>query len=38
MEYELSDLGYSIKPIIQSIYDWGTDYEEILNKSNIYNK
>ncbi|MDF2572395.1 MAG: transcriptional regulator, HxlR family [Sporomusa sp.] len=26
VEYELSDLGRSIKTILQSMYDWGADY------------
>lgn len=28
VEYELTDLGLSMKPIIQSIYDWGADYQK----------
>lgn len=26
VEYELSDLGKSIKPILTAMYDWGSDY------------
>ena len=26
VEYSLSDLGKSIKPILMAMYDWGTDY------------
>ncbi len=26
VEYELSDLGRSIKPILQVMYNWGADY------------
>ena len=26
VEYKLSDLGHSIKPILTAIYHWGTDY------------
>ena len=27
VEYELTPLGFSMEPIIQSIYDWGVEYE-----------
>lgn len=26
VEYELSDFGQSIKPILDAMYEWGTDY------------
>ena len=26
VEYSLSDLGYSIRPILEAMYDWGTDF------------
>jgi DNA-binding HxlR family transcriptional regulator len=26
VEYSLTDLGRSIKPILSAMYDWGTDY------------
>ncbi|WP_058301122.1 winged helix-turn-helix transcriptional regulator [Gorillibacterium timonense] len=28
VEYELTELGYSMKPIIQSMFDWGLDYQK----------
>lgn len=28
VEYELTALGESMRPIIQAIYDWGTDYQK----------
>lgn len=28
VEYTLTDLGKSIKPILTAMYDWGTDYME----------
>lgn len=32
VEYELTDLGFSMQPIIQAIYDWGTDYQQQVRK------
>jgi DNA-binding HxlR family transcriptional regulator len=32
VEYQLSDLGKSIKPILDAMYEWGTDY---MQKSGI---
>lgn len=26
VEYSLSDLGYSIRPILEAMYDWGEDF------------
>jgi len=26
VEYKLSDLGVSIKPVLEKMYDWGADY------------
>ena len=28
VEYSLSDLGKSIKPILKAMYEWGTEYME----------
>jgi DNA-binding HxlR family transcriptional regulator len=28
VEYSLSDLGYSIRPILEAMYNWGTGYLE----------
>lgn len=33
VEYELTPLGQSMKPIIQSIFDWGVSYQELNNNS-----
>ena len=30
VEYTLSDLGKSLKPIIDSMYEWGTNYKASL--------
>jgi len=30
VEYSLSDLGASMKPIIQSLFEWGTMYQEMV--------
>lgn len=32
-EYALSDLGNSLMPIINSMVEWGTNYQEIINKA-----
>ncbi len=29
MEYTLSDLGVSLKPVIASLFDWGMAYKEM---------
>lgn len=34
-EYTLTDVGYSVQPVISSMFDWGKDYKKyvkILNK------
>lgn len=28
VEYELTELGGSMRPIIEAIHDWGTDYQK----------
>ena len=30
VEYSLSELGKSLKPILDAMYDWGTDYKSTL--------
>lgn len=30
VEYSLSELGYSLKPIIDAMQDWGIDYKSIF--------
>nr|WP_196604480.1 helix-turn-helix domain-containing protein [Pectinatus haikarae] len=32
VEYELTELGLSMKPIIQAIYDWGSSYQLYMKK------
>jgi len=32
VEYSLSELGDTMRPIIDSMYEWGTQYQQILNK------
>ena len=27
VEYTLTDLGYSLKPILDAMWDWGTEYK-----------
>lgn len=33
VEYTLTDLGYSLKPIIDSMYQWGDNYKAQLNNA-----
>lgn len=28
VEYELTEFGLSIRPVIEAVYDWGKDYQE----------
>ena len=30
VEYELTELGYSLKPVLDSMDEWGTDYKRKL--------
>jgi DNA-binding HxlR family transcriptional regulator len=30
VEYALSDIGESMRPIINSMAEWGTDYKKII--------
>ena len=32
VEYSLTDTGFSLKPIIDSMWDWGMDYKEKYGK------
>lgn len=33
VEYELTEFGMSISPVVAAIYDWGKDYQEKFNIS-----
>ena len=33
VEYSLSDLGKTMRPIIKAMEIWGTGYQELINKS-----
>lgn len=28
VEYTLSELGYSLQPVLEALYHWGEDYQE----------
>ena len=32
-EYALSELGQSLMPIIDSLVEWGTDYQQLVRSS-----
>ena len=32
VEYTLTDVGYSLQPILDSMYNWGDDYKRKLNE------
>lgn len=32
-EYALSELGHSLMPIIDSLVEWGTDYQQLVRSS-----
>lgn len=33
VEYELTEIGYKLKPIIEELEKWGKEHKEIVNKS-----
>lgn len=33
VEYTLTDIGYSLQPILDSLYTWGDDYKRKLNNN-----
>ena len=35
VEYALSELGNTMRPIISSLFDWGTMYQSLVNASQI---
>ena len=34
VEYTLTELGYSLKPILDAMWDWGTEYKKQQNHAN----
>ena len=34
VEYTLTDLGYSLKPILDAMWTWGEDYQEKMGQAN----
>ena len=34
VEYSLTELGYSLKPILDAMYSWGEDFKKIINQYN----
>lgn len=35
VEYRLSDVGETMRPIINSMYEWGTQYQQMkMNENN----
>ncbi len=33
VEYSLSEIGESMRPIIDSLYQWGADYQKMMGKT-----
>ena len=38
VEYTLTDVGYSLMPVLNAMASWGTDYQEFLKLINKLNK
>ncbi len=38
VEYTLTDVGYSLMPVLNSMASWGTDYKDYLKLINKLNK
>lgn len=38
VEYTLTDVGYSLMPVLNAMASWGTDYKEFLKLINKLNK
>ena len=36
VEYSLTELGYSLRPILDAMANWGTNYKKILSNSGKY--
>jgi DNA-binding HxlR family transcriptional regulator len=34
VEYELTEIGYKLKPIIKELEQWGKEHKEIVNTAN----
>lgn len=34
VEYSLTELGYSLKPILDAMYSWGEDFKKNINQYN----
>ena len=34
VEYSLTELGYSLKPILDAMWDWGTEYKKQQSHTN----
>lgn len=35
VEYTLTDLGFSLKPILDAMYEWGERYKKLRNKNSL---
>jgi DNA-binding HxlR family transcriptional regulator len=38
VEYQLTDMGHSMKDIILAMYDWGRDYQKMQAKKTPFSK
>ena len=34
VEYQLSEIGRLLEPVVTSIYDWGDNFSDLLEKNN----
>lgn len=35
VEYSLSELGETMRPVIKSMHNWGIEYQNLVNQSNL---